>query len=233
MTKTSRALIDPLRPFAIALLLGLSGGCANVHTIEVGAVPDDYRNRHPIVVGEAVRTIEIPILVSDRALSPGDRSRVEDFGERFKVSGAGAIQVLMPAGAANDFAARHVTSEVVALLKRRRIDKARIYVQPYPAQGLAGPVPIRLAFATLEARTRQCGVWDADLGDTSENRNYTNFGCATQQNIAAQIADPRDLVSPRGMGEIDAQQRTNMLDKYRTGRRTQSDANDTETDYTW
>ncbi len=33
--------------------------------------------------------------------------------------------------------------------------------------------------------------------DTESNRNYANFGCATQNNLAQMIANPADLLGPR------------------------------------
>jgi pilus assembly protein CpaD len=47
------------------------------------------------------------------------------------------------------------------------------------------------------------------------NQNYYNFGCATQNNLAAQIANPEDLVAPRGMTPIDATRRNAAIKEYR------------------
>jgi pilus assembly protein CpaD len=47
-----------------------------------------------------------------------------------------------------------------------------------------------------------------------------NFGCATQHNLAAMVADPRDLVAPRRVDAADAQRRMTVLDKYRKGQTT-------------
>ena len=60
-------------------------------------------------------------------------------------------------------------------------------MQPYSAVGAEGPTPIRLTYATLVAKTGPCGRWPDDMTDTSENKNYFNFGCASQQNLAAQV----------------------------------------------
>ena len=51
--------------------------------------------------------------------------------------------------------------------------------------------------------------------NTFENKNYYNFGCATQNNLAAQIADPNDLLGPRRMTPADATQRGQALKRYR------------------
>jgi pilus assembly protein CpaD len=211
----------------------LAGGCANVHHVEVGAIPDDYRTRHPIVVSQAETAIDIPVVTSDGALSFANRGRVEDFADRFRASGADFIQVQLPSGSMNQYAADRVSHDILKVLGQRRVARDRVFVQPYPAAGASGPVPIRLAFTTLVAKTGPCGRWPADLADTSENKNYHNFGCATQQNLAAQIADPRDLLSPRGVDTIDAERRTTVLDQYRRGDLTTSAPPETESDYEW
>ena len=68
----------------------------------------------------------------------------------------------------------------------------------------------------ITAKAGPCGEWPEDLvANTMENRNYHNFGCATQANLAAQVANPMDLVQPRGMTPIDAEQRYLVIQDYR------------------
>ncbi|MDE1996302.1 MAG: pilus assembly protein CpaD, partial [Rhizobiaceae bacterium] len=43
------------------------------------------------------------------------------------------------------------------------------------------------------------------------------FGCASQNNLAAQVANPTDLIAPRAMSPIDADQRSKVIDNYRNG----------------
>ncbi len=217
--KTGRSTLKAFLPLILVLA---ASGCANVHNIEVGSIPDDYRTRHPIVVSENLVAIDLPIVASDANLAFADKGRVEDFADRFKASGADSIQVQLPAGSTNEFAASRVSGGIVETLRKRGVDRNRIFVQPYSAVGSTGPVPIRLSYAALVAKTGPCGRWPEDLADTSENKNYFNFGCANQQNLAAQIADPRDLLSPRGVDTIDAQRRTTVIDNYRRGEATQS-----------
>lgn len=223
--RTSMAALLPLAAMLIA------GGCANVHNVEVGSIPDDYRTRHPIVVSEDQEAIDIPIVMSDARLSYANRGRVEHFGDRFRASGADSIQVMLPTGSANQYAADRVSHEIVEALRGRYISRDRIFVQPYSAVGAEGPTPIRLTYATLVAKTGPCGRWPDDMTDTSENKNYFNFGCASQQNLAAQIADSRDLLSPRGVDSIDAGRRTTVLDNYRRGEPTTTAAGSSEIEY--
>ncbi|KQT54035.1 hypothetical protein ASG54_19655 [Aureimonas sp. Leaf460] len=222
-----RALLVGTALLGVALL----AGCAKRDSIEVGSIPDDYRTRHPIVVAEAEKTLDIPITSSDVHLSIASRDRVADFARRFKRSGSAAIRVVVPGGSANSAAAELASADVLKALRHEGVGPTRVLVQSYDASGMTGPVPIQLAYSTLTAQTDPCGRWPDDLGSTHENRNYFNFGCASQQNLAAQIADPRDLLGPRGEGEIDAERRTTVLEDFRQGRVTSSDRPRTEINY--
>ena len=45
-------------------------------------------------------------------------------------------------------------------------------------------------------------------------RNSTNFGCAQQQNLAAMVANPADLVRPQPMTPADGGRRADVIKKY-------------------
>ncbi|MBO0904311.1 CpaD family pilus assembly protein [Jiella sp. MQZ13P-4] len=224
----------PGRRLGLALAtLTLLAGCANVHNVEVGAVPDDYRTRHPIVVAENETAIDVPVSASESRLTLSSRGRVEEFADRFRADRVDTIRVLVPYGSANEHAAEQVSRDVVRTLKRHHVESRQILVSPYSAVGDTGPTPIRIAYSTLVAKAGPCGLWPEDLSETTENKNYYNFGCATQNNLAAQIADPRDLLGPRGMDPSDAQRRTIVIDNYRNGKSTAAEAMDAESDYDW
>ena len=69
----------------------------------------------------------------------------------------------------------------------------------------------------MRAQTGKCGRWPADVLETSENKHYANFGCSYQNNIAAQIANPGDLLGPRKETEIDAANRSVVIGDYQAG----------------
>ena len=62
-----------------------------------------------------------------------------------------------------------------------------------------------------------------DVLITISNGTPRNFGCSLQRNMAAQIADPRDLMQPRPMEASDASRRTTVVGKYEAGQVTQAD----------
>ena len=87
----------------------------------------------------------------------------------------------------------------------------------YSASSDESAAPIRLAYNKISAHVDGCGTWPEYLEEQFRNRNYSNFGCATQANLAAVTDNPLDLVYPRALTPADAARRSTVLDKYRRG----------------
>ena len=58
---------------------------------------------------------------------------------------------------------------------------------------------------------------DLRSASTWSNRPHWNHGRASQRNLAAQVANPADLVQPRAETPVLASRRTTAIDKYRKG----------------
>lgn len=67
------------------------------------------------------------------------------------------------------------------------------------------------------AHAKKCGAWPEDLSKMDQNEPYENFGCSQQNNIAAMVAYPPDLVKPRTQTQPDAMRRIKAIDNYRAG----------------
>jgi pilus assembly protein CpaD len=203
---------------ALVVAAGLGSGCASYdrdHFI-VGSVPDDYRTRHPIVVRQSENTEDIVVSPNSRGLSYRDRAVAQTFASRFNQSGSARMAILVPAGSPNQAAARRVAQQIVAVMAERGISRKRISIQSYNASQHGDAATVRLVYTGTTAEVESpCGQWNEDILDTSENRNYQNFGCATQKNLAAMVANPEDLLGPRGESEIDATRRTNVINDWR------------------
>lgn len=194
-------------------------GCASYQKdhFTVGSVPSDYRTKHPIVVSQSEMTEDLIVTSQMKNMSLRHRDQVIAFLARFKKSGAKSVRVILPAGSHNEAAARRVGKDVVQLLKEERVTAGRIAVSRYHAANHGDAATIRLAFESTVAKVHsECGQWTEDLVYTPENRNYQNFGCATQNNLAEMIANPQDLIGPRGESEIDAERRGTVIDDWRT-----------------
>jgi pilus assembly protein CpaD len=211
---------SPIRTASFAALIlsaALLAGCGtNPDRTSTNSIPDDYRTRHPIVLTEAEHTMDIPLASGDRSLTTAMRDNIRGFAADHAAKSRGAMQIMLPQGSANAGAAQHLRKEIRAILTAAGVARGHLIETSYDASGHGAAAPVRLAFIALTAKTNTCGEWPEDLVEnTMENRNYQNFGCATQSNLAAQIANPMDLVQPRGMTPIDAERRSLVIQDYR------------------
>jgi len=210
-----------LRTIAAPLLVAaLVSGCAGWpgRSVTVGAVPDDYRTNHPIIVAEQERTVDLPVATGDRKLTISMRETVRGAAQAYTSSASGAIRIMVPVGSANAGAASVLSTQVADVLRSEGVPGDRILSSPYHVASADDAAPIRIAFMAVTASTGECGRWPEDiLANDTENRHWANFGCASQNNLAAQIANPGDLVAPRGMTPIDAERRSTVIESYRVG----------------
>ena len=67
--------------------------------------------------------------------------------------------------------------------------------------------------------------WE-NLAATGGNASYRNFGGAVTANLAAQVADPRDLDRAQAATPVDAGRKSVILDKYRQGKITSTEVDE-------
>jgi pilus assembly protein CpaD len=209
----SRVMVGGLVPLAIL------AGCAShsENNFTVGSVQPTYKTKHPIVINEQEKFLDVPVAASTYKLSYPAQSSIEAFANRYKDGANGSITVMIPSGSANESAARRMLPKIASKLSGMGIPLSRIRSASYRATDYASS-PIRLSFTALAASVKECGKWPEDLaGANGDNQNYHNFGCASQNNLAAQIANPADLLGPRAMTPIDAERRNQAIESYRTG----------------
>ena len=201
----------------LAVSAALTSCAARPDRVTTSSVPDDYRTRHPITLAEVQHSLDIPVGTGERKLTTPLRDLVRGFAQDYLALSSSTVSVALPASSVNAGAAHAVRSEVRQVLIDAGVKPNRIVMTTYdPAQASAS-APIRLGFVAVTAITGDCGQWPTDVFGPSirDNTNWENFGCATQQNLAAQIANPADLVGPRGMTPIDAQRRAEVISIYR------------------
>lgn len=217
--RTMHKLLSMRAALAATLLLSATvlASCGSRPDLSTtGSIPDDYRTRHPIVLTETPQTMDIPIATGDRTLTVAMRDNIRGFAADYAAKSRGAVQIMLPRGSANAGTADHLRKDIRATLVAAGVKRDQLTETAYDASGYGDNAPIRLAFFAITATAGPCGEWPEDLVvNTMENKNYHNFGCAAQANLAAQIANPLDLVQPRGMTPIDATQRNQVIKDYR------------------
>lgn len=209
-------------PAALAAAL-LLGACAR-GDISTSGIPTDTRERHPIVLRDAPRSLDVFVGRAGGALDPRQAEDVARFGEDYRRSGRGGLVAEVPTGAGRDLAARDTLEGIRRSLARAGVSPGSLSVRTYAVADPGLASPIRLTYASLQAGLpHSCGQWPADLGvanyrTDASNEPYWNLGCASQANLAAQIADPLDLVRARSEGRLDTQKRMEAVKKLREGK---------------
>jgi pilus assembly protein CpaD len=227
-TMTSGTPVDSHRTLRLlGTLVGLSvalGACTYTSTeVVTASVPDDYRLRHPIAVTEADRSIVIFVGHARGGLSASQRADVAGLAQTWVREGTGAIVADVPLDTPNARAAESTFREIKAQLAAGGVPSRGITLRHYHPDDLRTLATIRLSYPRIAAVAGPCGLWPEDLGPSilngrySENKEYSNFGCATQRNLAAMIDNPADLVQPRPETPAYTARRTAGFEKYRKG----------------
>lgn len=215
----SRLPFSVLRIALLSAMLGgaaLTAGCGTKDGMTTGSIQDDYRTRHPITLNEVEHSLDVPISSADTRLTVGMRDAIGGFASDYGANSSSIVQILVPQGSPNSGAAHHMVKQIRSTLMEGGIPSSRIVQTSYQAAATGDAAPIRLSYIAMTAVTNPCGEWPEDLAnDTIRNRNWQNFGCATQANLAVQIANPMDLLTPRKPAPIDAARRSRVINTYR------------------
>jgi pilus assembly protein CpaD len=205
-----------------ASALTLAGCYTAPQEVVVGSVVSDVRQRHPIVIKEGPRTVDLFIGEKRGTLNGSQRAEVLSFAAEWRREATGGILIDVPAGTSNAASAASAAREVRAILSAAGVPSDAVQQRESRPQSQAKLVTLRLHYPRVMADVGPCGLWPHDLGPTYErehfeNRQYWNFGCAHQRNLAAMVENPADLVQPRSEVPPYNGRRTTVLDKYHRG----------------
>jgi pilus assembly protein CpaD len=151
-------------------------------------------------------------------LSEHQRAVLVDYARDYIEAGGEQVVIRTPADG-GETAAR-MARAARAALEAAGLGAHEIALDVYTADKPGAP--IRLVYQRWRAKPIVCGRSWNNLRNTRDNEPQSNFGCAVTANMAAQIADPRDINGPRTMDAADADRRTTVLNKYRKGEVTAS-----------
>jgi pilus assembly protein CpaD len=187
------------------------------------AAPNDYRQRHPIAIEEANRSVVVFVGQGRGGLSAAQRADVIGLAQTWLREGTGAISADVPVDTPNARMAADAFREIQATLAAAGVPPRGIVVRRYHPEDPRQMATIRLNYPKISAVAGPCGLWPEDLGPSIknpsyfENKSYYNFGCANQRNLAAMVDTPSDLVQPRPETPPYTARRTVAFDKYRKG----------------
>ena len=155
----------------------------------------------------------IALAVRDDGLSANQQAALNDLAHRYMLSGVGQVRVEGPSG--EDPAAARQTWAVRTALEAAGLPAERIVIASYAAPDPRAPV--LAGFETVRAVIPNCAAEPRSLGGRFSNEPSMGLGCAVNANIAAQIADPRDIVGHRPISPPDSGRAAVVFDNYRRG----------------
>lgn len=155
----------------------------------------------------------IALAVHDEGLSANQRAALAALAGRFGQSQAEVIRIEAPAG--NDPAATQVAWAMRDALSGMGVPAERVLVMAYDAPSVRAPV--LAGFEIFKARIPDCAQERRALGVDPSNQPSAGFGCAVTANLAAQIANPRDIIRPSDLQAADEGRRAKVFEAYRAG----------------
>ena len=213
------------RAFAVVLCAStMLGACMRKsEPVVTASFQNDYRLRHPIVVQEADRTVEVFVGSSRGGLTGPQRADIAAVAQAWLREGTGAIIIDQPVDTPNARPAHETAREILSLLAASGVPSRGVRVRDYKPSSDRQFATVRVNYPRIVADAGPCGVWPEDIGPSIknkgyyENRQWHNFGCAYQRNLAAMVDNPADLVQPRAEAPAYTARRSIAYDKYRKG----------------
>jgi pilus assembly protein CpaD len=217
-----RAVTHAARGLLLAAFAAGLAGCNTTTPLDTtDSIPLAYRDRHPMVVKEGRKSLALFVGAGRGGLSPMQRAEVLAFAQTWRRDATGGIVIDRPVGGPNQRAASDTLKETLSILTQAGVPSHGIGVRPYHVpEGSRGDM--RLNYPLMVGDAGPCGLWPDDVGPSYdpknfENKEYYNFGCAQQHNIAVMAANPADLVQPRAETPAYTGKRTFGTDKWRKG----------------
>lgn len=224
-----RKIRNPRWHIHLGVICALTSLTACQSTAEMEPVQStSYTSRHPIVVSDEVVSMKVQSGRNKLGLSNIQRNKIQDFISDYKESGTGPLKINSPSSAVHDVMAAGASAEVRKIIEYYAIPRSSLQLANYYPRNPRVSSPVIISYRRYAATASKCGAWPESSTITYENKPVWNFGCATQNNLAAMIANPRDLIEPRDSQPADAQRRDKVFENYRAGAVTTAERSDTE-----
>jgi pilus assembly protein CpaD len=202
-----------LRAAALAAVL-MAGSCSTTDPNSV--VWEDGARNHPIAVEPSYRSLKVQFTGSAEGINTEDAAKFDVFVADYRVHGNGSLGISVPNGPASRAAITYFGERAAAT----GISRDKILVSTRDVAN--GDTRVDISYIAYTASTQACGDWSENESYSLDNRTPKRFGCSVQQNIAAMVADPRDLLGPGAMGPVDTSRRAAVMDHYEKGEVTQA-----------
>lgn len=216
-TQGSRAFARPLLTLLAVLVVATSaGGCWQSPRFKSPFTLANPNERHPIAVRQGEVTLDLAVYPGASGLNQSQEYQVANFLADYKSQSSDRLLIRAPSGGANETAAMRAYDEVRRAMSSAGINPAAVALEPYFGNGDPA-APLRLSYLQFVAEAPDCPDWSENIGRDPQNMPWPNMGCATQRNFAAMVANPEDLLHPRGETPRPGERRDTVWSKYVKG----------------
>lgn len=154
--------------------------------------------RHPITVDQQTVSLRIAVDPTLHGLSRENMARLDQFMTAYRTKGHGPITVTAPSsGSTIDVEGQQTAANVRAALNQFGLQYEDMLGATYRTTSRERDVIV--SFTRYVASGPVCGVFTGEQMARQRNMAAPNFGCTSQANLAAMIADPRDLTEAQTM----------------------------------
>ncbi len=179
---------------------------------------------HPISVDSQVVTLTIDADATTTDLSDRDQARLGAFANAYLVNGHGPLTITAPSGFA-DADGHEAAADIRQALNDAGVSWEALSGATYRTGGDQGDQLI-ISYTRYVATASECGIWSGVRSRDYRNMRSPNYGCAMQNNIAAMLSDPHDLIAPAAITPRDAMSTARAIEAYRAGESTSSAGED-------
>jgi pilus assembly protein CpaD len=213
------------RPLLILLTVAAvavpAAGCLRSPRFQAPFTLANPSERHPIAVRQGEVWLDLSVYPGSSGLNESQKDQVANFLADYKSQSSDRLLIRAPSGGANETAAMRAYDEVRRVLGRAGVKPSLVVLEPYFANGDPA-APLRLSYLQFVAEPPDCPDWSENVGRDPNNMPWPNKGCASQRNLAAMVANPEDLVHPRGETPRPSERRDTVWGKYIAGNSTGS-----------
>ena len=192
-----------------AALLGLAAAVTACGPVTNGLTPISNPSLYSVNQPVVQRTDYVLDLASSPSgLPASERARLADWFDTLQLGYGDRVSIDEAAGYA-DPRSRQDVADVAGSYGLLLNNGAPI------TAGSVQPGAVRVIVSRTTASVPGCPIWEDEVVGAPE-RTSTNYGCATNSNLAAMIADPNDLVlGQTGRGSGDAADAAKSVGVYR------------------
>jgi pilus assembly protein CpaD len=202
--------LDALFRAAAILSIMVAGSCSVANTGTT--ISEDGAANHPITVEPSYRDLKVQFTGGDEGMNAEDTIKFDAFVTDYRTHGNGSLGISVANGPAAHAAITYFAERAAS----SGISRDKILVSTHDVAN--GDNRVDVSYISYKASADSCSDWSEDLSFTMENQTSKNFGCAVQHNIAAMVADPRDLLGPREASSPDTARRQTVIDLYEQGK---------------